>query len=111
MAYVASLAINVTRGEDRAFAGTHQTSGTDSTAVNITGWTMVFTARDLHGVAWLSKTVSVTVGASGTYSFSVTASDLTVSSGNYPCDIWRTDSGNATIMGIGLLTVAGDVRV
>lgn len=110
-ATVAPLALVVTRGEDRTFNGTHVTSATDSTAVNISGWTMKFTAKDARGRVVLTKTPSVVSGAAGTYTFAVTASDTTINPGQYACDLWRTDSGNATIMGLGTLTINGEVRV
>lgn len=111
MASVATLSLAVTRGEDRTVAGTHQTSASDTTAVNITGWTMVFTVRDAGGAVLFSKTVTVVSGGAGTYSFTLSASDTTVSVGSYPCDLWRTDSGSATVMGIGILSITADVRV
>jgi hypothetical protein len=108
---VAVLALQVTKGEDRVFAGTHQTSGTDTTPINITGWTMKFTVRDANKNILFTKTPSVSVGASGTYTFSVAAADTTINPDTYPCDLWRTDSGLATVMGIGTLTIQPDVRV
>ena len=108
---LASPSWSVTRGEAKTFTGTHQTSATNTTPINLTGWTMVFTARLADNRVLFSKTVSIVVAGSGTYSFSLTASDTTITPGNYTADIWRTDSGSETIMCQGILTVNSDVRV
>jgi hypothetical protein len=108
---VAPLALMMTRGEDRTFAGTHQTSATDATPVNITGWTLQLTARTADGHVLFTKAPTVTNGPTGAYSFTVTAADSTVTPSAYPCDLWRTDAGTATILGLGTLTVQADVRV
>ena len=108
---LATLALVLTQGEDRTFTGTHQTSATDTTVINITGWTMVFTARDANKIAVLSKTVTVVSGPNGTYTFTLAAADTNINPTTYACDLWRTDSGNATIMALGTLTINADVRV
>jgi len=108
---LASPSWSVTRGEARTFQGMHQTSATNTTPINITGWTIVFTARLANGAVLFSKACSIVVAGSGTYSFSVTAADTTVTPGNYNGDIWRTDSGSETIMAQGILTINSDVRV
>lgn len=64
-ASVAPLALEVTRGEDRTFAGTHQTSATNTTPVDITGWTLKFTAKDAKGNVKLTKSPSVISGPGG----------------------------------------------
>lgn len=102
---------SVTRGEAKTFTGTHVTSASNTTPINITGWTMVFTARVADNRVLFSKTISIVIAGSGTYSFSLTASDTTVTPGNYTADIWRTDSGSETIMAQGILTINSDVRV
>ena len=101
----------VTRGEARTFNGTHVTSASNSTPINITGWTMVFTVRLADRRVLMSKTVSILSAGAGTYSFSLTGADTTITPGNYDADIWRTDSGSETIMALGVLTVNSDVRV
>lgn len=102
---------SVTRGEAKTFTGTHQTSATNTAAINITGWTIVFTARLNDGRVLFSKACSIVVAGSGTYSFSLTGSDTTITPGNYNADVWRTDSGSETIMAQGILTINADVRV
>ncbi len=109
-AYVAPLSITVTRGEARTFNYTHQTSGTDSTPINIAGWTIVFTARDQTNTVVLTKSITVSSGPAGTYTWGVTATDTTRDPTSYTCDIWRTDSGSETIMGLGTMVISADVR-
>ena len=108
---LANVSWSVTRGEGRTFTGTHVTSASNSTPINITGWTMVFTARLANRTVLFSKTISIVVAGSGTYSFSLTGSDTTITPGNYDADVWRTDSGSETIMCAGILTINSDVRV
>ncbi len=111
MANIAALTLTVTRGEARTFNGTHQTSATDTTAINITGWTLLVTVRDLLGRVLFSTAATVVSGLSGTYSFAFTAAQTTLEPASYPCDLWRTDSGSETIMGLGTLQITSDVRV
>lgn len=102
---------SVTRGEAKTFTGTHQTSATNTTSINITGWTITFTARLSDNRVLFSKACTLVVAGAGTYSFSLTAADTTVTPGNYNADIWRTESGSETIMCQGILTVNSNVRV
>lgn len=108
---LAAIALSITRGEARTFTGTHVTSATDTTPVNITGWTLSFTVRDANNQIVIQKAPSVVLGPTGTFSFSVTASDTTLSANIYNCDLWRTDAGNETVMGVGTFTILADVRV
>lgn len=111
MANLATLALVATRGEARTFSGTHYTTAAATAAANISGWTIVFTTRDLLGRVLFSAAGTVISGIGGTYSFSLTAAQTTLDPASYVCDLWRTDSGSETIMGLGTLQITGDVRV
>jgi len=104
----ARVDISCARGENVSFPFVHVTSGTDSTAVNITGWTITATARDEAGRAVLSKTCSVTSGAAGTYTMAVTHAQTLLSAKPYTFDIWRTDSGSEKLMAYGTFTITPD---
>ena len=111
MADVALITLSVARGSAKTYNGTHVTSGTDSTPVNITGWTILVTARDENARVVWQKTASVVSGAAGTYTWPLTASDTTISAKPYTEDIWRTDSGSETLMALGTHTITSEVRV
>lgn len=109
---MASAAVNLSagRGEAVTFNGTHQTSATNATAVDITNWTIKVMAKDNVGNTVLDKTASVTSGPSGTYSFAVAKADTLLTPATYYFDVWRTDSGNEKLMGYGSFTITPDVR-
>lgn len=111
MPSVARIALECSRGEARTFAGTHQTSGSDTTAINITGWTISITVRDEGKITMFTKSGTVTSGPAGTYTFAVTATNTTISAKPYSIDIWRVDSGSETLMAVGTLTISDEVRV
>jgi len=108
---VARIALECARGEARTFSGTHQTSGSDTTAINISGWTISITCRDTTGAVMFTKSGSIISGAAGTYSFAVTATNTTISPSAYQIDIWRTDSGSETLMAVGSLNITQEYRV
>lgn len=108
--YVAPLTVQVARGEDKTFNWTHQTSATDTTAINITGWTITVVIKPTQAAtAILTKTASITVGASGTYSWSVTHADTLLPAQTWPLNVWRVDSGSATLMGSGTFQIVPEV--
>lgn len=108
---VAQLALTAALGEDRTFAGTHQTSSTDTTAVNITGWTIVVTVKSPSAVT-VTLSGTVTLGTAGTYTWTITAANtVTLGVGVSRIDVWRTDAGAATLMAIGDFNITQEVRV
>lgn len=111
MPSVARIQLECARGEARTFAGTHQTSGSDTTAINITGWTLVVTVRDENKAVMFTKSGTIVSGAAGTYTWPVTAANTLISPKPYSLDIWRTDAGSETLMAVGTLTVNDEVRV
>lgn len=106
----APLALTAALGEDRAFTGTHQTSSTDTTAINITGWTLVITIK--KGATTLTISGSVTLGTAGTYAWTLTAANsVALAVGDGAIDVWRTDAGAATLMAVGTISILPEVRV
>lgn len=107
----ASIALSCAKGEAVTFPLTHVTSGTDSTPINITGWTIKAMGRDEAGNVIFDKTATVVSGAAGTYSLSFTHAETTVyQAKSIDVDIWRTDSGSERLMGLGKFTIGQDVR-
>lgn len=107
----AQIAATAYLGETRTFAWTHQTSETDTTAVNITGWTIIVT---LKNVSLTTVTISgtVTLGTAGTYTWIITAANtVTLGVGDCKVDVWRTNSGSETLMAIGTFAIVQEVRV
>lgn len=87
---------------------------TMSPVVDISGWTLSFTIRDerLTGSALVTAAGSVTSGVDGTFSVALTAAQTTtLDPDEYAWDVWRTDSGSATVLALGDITVAGTPRV
>ena len=106
---VAGLALTAAKGEAVTYNATHQTSASDTTAVNITGWTIAVTARDETKAVVLTKAASVVSGAAGTYTWSVTKADTSLQAKSYNLDIQRTDSGSEKLMGLGTWTILQEV--
>lgn len=82
--------------------------------VDISGWTLAYTIRDKHltGSALASSVGTVTSGASGTFTVPITAAQsAAIDPGNYSWDVWRTDSGSASLLAHGDIIVAGSPRV
>lgn len=113
MPNVAAPALACIRGEDRTYTLTHQTSATDTTAINITGFTISATISKTPitsgGSAVITKVGTVTNGAAGTYTVALAHADTLIDPGSYILEIWRTDSGSKTQMALGTLTVGPDV--
>jgi hypothetical protein len=107
----AQIAATAYLGETRTFTWTHQVSETDTTPVNITGWTLTVT---LKNVALTTVTIAgtVTLGTAGTYSWILTAANtVTLGVGDCKIDVWRTNAGSETLMAIGTFSIATEVRV
>ncbi len=107
---VAQLALTAALGETRTFRGTHQTSSTDTTPINITGFTITVTIK--KGATTITKSGTVTSGTLGTYTWPIAAADtVSLAIGDGAIDIWRTDAGSETLMAIGTFSILADVRV
>lgn len=96
------------RGEDVTLAVTL------SPTTDITGWTLSFKVKQnaTDATALLTVAGSITGAAAGTFSVSLTAAQTaSVPTGVYVYDIWRTDSGAATALTVGSVTVKNSPRV
>lgn len=106
----APLKLTAYLGEDRLFTCTHQTSSTDTTVKNITGWTITVTIK--KGATTITKSGTVVLGTAGTFTWPLAAADtVSLAVGDGAMDIQRTDSGSVTVMGIGTLSILPEVRV
>ena len=106
----AAIALACSRGEDVTFPLTHQTSATDSTAVNITGWTISAKVRNERNDVIFTIAGTIVSGVAGTYTIAFTSAQLLIEPKSYKLDVWRTHSGSAKPMGVGTLTVTPNVR-
>lgn len=86
---------------------------TMSPVVDITGWTISFRIKPPGSDnALLVVAGTITVAASGTFAVALTAAQTTtLSPGTYAYDTWRTDSGAATALTLGTVTVKASSRV
>jgi Tfp pilus assembly protein PilV len=108
---VAQIALGCALGETRTFTGTHQVSEHDATAVDISGWTITVTIKNAGGTS-VTISGSVVTGPSGKYSWTTTPPNtLTLGVGDDAIDIWRTDIGSETLMGLGTFSITQEVRV
>lgn len=106
----AALNLSCSRGEDVTFPLTHVTSLTDSTAKNITGWTILATIKDERNTTALTVAGTIVNGAAGTYTIAFTSANLKIEPKSYKLDVWRTDASSNTLMGSGFLTVTPNTR-
>jgi len=107
---VAIPVLTAARGEDRTYLCTHVVSGVDLTPIDVTGWTIAVTMRIRpEGTVILSKTGTVVSGPAGTYTWSVTHADTSITPRDYQVDIWRVDPGARTLMALGTWTVMSEV--
>jgi hypothetical protein len=85
---------------------------TMSPLTDITGWTMSF--RLAQGTTtMLTVSATITTAAAGTFAVALTAAQTSTlsASSQYTYDVWRTDSGSAAALSVGMVTVLGSVRV
>jgi hypothetical protein len=107
----APLSLAIGKGEARTFSGVHQKSQSDSSPVNIFGWTILVTITDQSGNQLAQKTASVTGdGTAGAYTWALTATDSAIAAQRTQIDVWRTDVGSESIMAIGTLDITGNPR-
>lgn len=106
----ARVDLGCARGEAVTFNGTHQTSATNSSVVDITGWTIRAIVKDSAGNTLFDKLCSILSGAAGTYAFSLTHTETTIPVGTYGFDIWRVDNGSERQLGYGSFVITPEVR-
>lgn len=98
----------VYRGEDVTIPFTY------SPTTDITNFTHTFTlARDRNiSTKLLSKTCTTTDAAAGSFSAALTAAELeAIEPGIYFWDVWRVDSGNHRLVGLGSFDLSPNVRI
>jgi len=109
--HVAQLTLEAALGETRQFSGTHQTSSTDTTPIDITGWTLTVTIKNPIGTT-VTLAGTVVSGTAGTYRWTITAANtVTLGVNDSKIDVWRTDVGSETLMGLGTFSITQEVRV
>jgi hypothetical protein len=110
MADVAPITLQAARGEARTYLGTQQTSATNATPVDISGWTIVLTVRrEDNGPVLVTKSATLLSPTLGTYQVVLSASDTNLQPGTYPADLWRRDAGSERQIGYGTFTVGKSV--
>lgn len=96
--------VSVYRGEDATLRFTM------SPVVDITAWTLLFTAR-LSSTLAITKTPTITDGPNGIMQFALLRDDtVAVSPGNYQYDVWRIDTNNQYPLAVGIFTVVRAAR-
>ena len=106
-AYVSFL---VGKGEAATFFGTHQKTEKDSSPKDITGYTILVTAKHPDGTVAFAVPGAVLVGNAGTYSWSVTSVQTNIAHDTLDIDIWRTDAGNEELMALGKFVIGQNVK-
>jgi hypothetical protein len=96
------------KGEDYTINWTIQTSETDTTAVNISGWTFALKVKSRRSDAdpsVITPTITITTAASGTVAAVFAAADTLLMEGDYVYSFWRTNSGAASCLCEGIFSV------
>lgn len=109
----ASITVTVGKGDSLVVNATHEVSASDTTPVNISGWTIAVDIRQHVGDQSVLLTLAATVvsGPAGTYTFTFThAQTLALWAGDFAISIFRTDVGSEREMAVGTLTVEGNAR-
>jgi hypothetical protein len=100
--------ITFDRGEDVLLTVT-MTPTTD-----ITGWTLTFTMKQYFGdaAALITKSGSITSAVGGIFTITINSADTaTLDPGSYQYDIWRTNTGYATVLTQGILKLLPETRL
>jgi hypothetical protein len=109
----ATDAFEFVKGEDVQINWTVQTSSTDTSAKNITGWTLAMMIKRKAsdtGVTQVTTSTSVTVGSSGTAATTIVSADTDDLDGDYVYDLWRTDAGALTCLSSGTISFIDSPR-
>ncbi len=101
------------KGEDYEIDWTIQTSDTNTTAIDITGWTFDFylkrNASDADPVL-ISPTSSIVTAASGLAKTVFTAATTLLLEGDYVYSFWRTNAGALTCLSSGFFGVVDTTK-
>jgi hypothetical protein len=109
----ATGAFEFVKGEDAQINWTIQTSETDTTPKDITGWALELTIKRRasdSGASVATTTSSVVSGAAGTASTTIAAAVTGAMDGDYEYDLWRTNSGAYTCLSSGTFSIVDTVR-
>jgi hypothetical protein len=104
---ILTTSLEIYRGEDKQF------SFSLSPVTSITGWTISFTVAISKNLTLkkITKTCSHTDEVNGVFLADLDAADTSgMNPGRYSYDVWRTNSGYATLLAIGTFTILPDVR-
>jgi hypothetical protein len=99
---------NCKKGEDYTINWTVQTSETDATAINITGWTFSMKVKRKNSDAdpsEITPTITIITAASGRVDAVFAAADTVLMEGDYVYSFWRTNSGAASCLCSGIFSV------
>lgn len=79
--------------------------------VDISTWTLRFTLKKLATdvASVLSKTGTVTVGPSGTFSVALAKADTNIPARDYQYDVQRIDAGSEAVLSIGTFSILQEV--
>lgn len=109
----ATDAFEFVKGEDVQIDWTVQTSETDTTAKNITGWTldmMIKRRASDTGSSLVTTSTSLVIAASGTAATTIASADTDDLDGDYVYDLWRTDVGAKTCLSSGTISFIDSPR-
>jgi hypothetical protein len=108
----AEIALEIVRGEAYVATGTHRNSVTNA-VVDITGWTIVFTARlriTDDDPPIFRKVCGIVDGPNGVYTLTITSAEsLLLDPNSLACDIFRTDPGSESQLAHGSFLVKNGV--
>jgi hypothetical protein len=110
---IASPAFLFVKGEDAQIDWTVQTSATNISPIDVTGWTFAFTVkrwdRDADP-AVIAPTITVPDAINGTVAVAFSAASMDLLSGTYRYSFWRTNAGSKACLARGFFTVQDSTR-
>lgn len=109
----ATATFDCVKGEDYQINWTVQTSDTNTTPVDITGWTFAMTVKRQAAdttASVITPTITTLVAASGTLKAVFAAASTANLDGDYIFDLWRTNAGSVTCLCSGRFSVIDTAR-
>lgn len=104
----ASSTFQCVKGEDYQITWTIQTSDTNTTAVDITGWTFALKVKERAVDAdpsLITPTITIVTPLSGLVKAVFAAVDTLTLNGDYEYSFWRTNSGSVSCLSAGIFSV------
>jgi len=102
----------IVKGEDYQINWTVQTSDTNTAPVDITGWTFSLTVKRRASdttASVITPTNTIVTAASGLVKSVFAAADTLLLEGDYEYAFWRTNSGSASCLSTGYVSVLDTV--